>query len=327
MIYQLETKNGGRLLLAAGTAALLSACNVNVDASGSTFNTDTALTFDGTTVGVGSGSVTGSSGGSGSSGSAGVYGYDDDYWENDSDDDADLDFDDASDFFGGSSGPDLEVRFADGSGVYFLSDQSNWADDPSGGASTMTSSGTPTAIGSIAGGTWYYNTGTRDGERVSYYYWEENYTSDPQWMALIIDDSTDEVVDIWATASEGTSSTLPSGAARYSGSTVTILRDEGETPYFGTFTLNADFASRTATISIDAGIVSLGGSGLSINPGTGELSGDLTIYNGDRTAPAAVNGQFSGGGGYYYDDGEVSGIYYDTIGDSPLLVGGFVGSE
>ncbi len=325
MIYQLETKNGGRLLLAAGTAALLSACNVNVDASGSSFNTDTALTFDGTTVGVGSGSVTGSSGGSGSSGG---YGYDPDYWEEVSDLEADLefDFDDASDFFGGSSGPDLEVRFADGSGVYFLSNGSIWADDPSGGASALTW-GPGTAVGSIADGTWYYSTGTRDGEPVSYYYWEENYSYNPQSMTLIIDDSTDEVVDIWATASEGTSATLPSGTATYSGSTVTILRDEGETPYFGTFNLNADFASRTANISIDAGIVSLGGSRLRINPGTGELSGELTIYNGDRTSPAAVNGQFSGGGGYYYDYGEVSGIYYDTIGDSPSLVGGFVGSE
>jgi len=318
-----ETNIRGRLLMAVGGAALLSACNVtnNFDID----EVNTALDFTGTTVGVGSGSVTGSSGDSSSSGG---YGYDEEYWDTDSDDDNDLNFDDASDFFSGSGGPSMEVRFDDGSGVFFSDggSQTAWEADPDDG-SIVNSSGSATAIGSIAGGTWYYNTGTRDGEPISYYLWEENYTSDPQWMALIIDDTTDEVVDIWATPSEGTSASLPSGAVSYSGSTVTILRDEGETPYFGTFSLNANFAARTANISIDAGIVSLGGTALKIDPGTGVLSGDLTIYNGDRTAPGAINGKFSGGGGYYFDEGEVSGIYYDTISDSPDLVGGFVGSE
>ena len=59
-----ETNIRGRLLMAVGGAALLSACNVNIDQSGSTFNTNTNLDaeFSGNNTSVGSGSASSSGG-------------------------------------------------------------------------------------------------------------------------------------------------------------------------------------------------------------------------------------------------------------------------
>ena len=302
----------GRLLLAAGGVALLSACvqidtlNADVDA---TANLD--ATFSGNSANVAGGNAD----------DGGSYYYDDDYWGAAEEDD--VEFGDAEDIFSNSDNIASDIDFADGSSITVEQGQSYWEANPTGTDGVLLRDDSVTTLGKVSNGNWFYGTGTRDGRPVSYYYWEENYTRDPRWMAFILDGSS-EVVDIWASSSASVSSSLPTGTVTYSGPTVTTLRGDIQSPQFGSFLLSADFNRQTATITIDADDNSLGGTNIRINPGTGDIEGDLKIYNsaGEEIAPGELIGTISGS----YDS-EVTGIYYDTIGRSPYLIGGFSGER
>jgi len=96
----------------------------------------------------------------------------------------------------------------------------------------------------------------------------------------------------------------------------------------GNFTMQANFGSGSGSISIDTGSLSIGGNDLNIGIGTGEFSGDIVFKNDDGVliANGEVVGAFSK---YYsyYNDSEVTGVYYDTNGSSPYAVGAFVGES
>lgn len=310
----------GRLLLAAGGVALLSACNVNVDASGSTFNTNTNLDaeFSGNNTSVGSGSASSSGGG---------YYYDE----------SDEDYEEGS-----FEEADTEASFEDGSGVWGESGVSTGSfadgsialteDGTSGWFRSADEMGTPnlqaaTHFASDEGGKWYYGTGSMNGDSIEYYYWEEDYSYNKMSLALIVDSSTDQVMAIGAAPSQS-GSYLPTGFVSYSGPAITILRSSGAQPMIGDFSMSANFTSGTGSISIDTGTLSIGGNDLDIEIGTGEFSGDIEFKNtnGALIANGEVLGEFSK---YYsyYNESEVTGVYYDTSGDSPYAVGTFVGES
>jgi len=92
--------------------------------------------------------------------------------------------------------------------------------------------------------------------------------------------------------------------------------------------MSANFSTGTGSISIDTGTLRIGGNDLNVEIGSGEFSGDISFKNtsGSLIANGEVLGEFSK---YYnyYNDSEVTGVYYDTGGDSPYAVGTFVGES
>ena len=315
-----ETNIRGRLLMAVGGAALLSACNVNIDQSGSTFNTNTNLDaeFSGNNTSVGSGSASSSGGG---------YYYDEadeDYEEGTFEEvETDASFEDGSGIWGESVS--ATGTFADGSIALTEDGTSGWFRN----ADQL---GTPnlqaaTHFASSEGGRWYYGTGSMSGDSIEYYYWEEDYGYNKMSLALIVDASTDQVLAIGSSPSQ-TGSYLPTGFVTYTGPAITILRKDGAQPMIGDFTMGANFSTGTGSISIDTGTLRISGDDLDVEIGSGEFSGDISFKNtsGSLIANGEVLGEFSK---YYnyYNDSEVTGVYYDTSGDSPYAVGTFVGDS
>jgi len=155
-----------------------------------------------------------------------------------------------------------------------------------------------------------------------------------QLYLWVFEDNTGEVVMAYASSQYENRalvggemvSNIPSGTYVYNGTNIIGLRDGS---YFedGTFAMNVNFGTGTASLSGSTASSTIGGTGISVNTSTGNFSGtNLTLTANDGVnsynIPATIHGSFHGAGAT-----AVSGLYYDTFSSTPVIAGGIVGTR
>jgi hypothetical protein len=144
------------------------------------------------------------------------------------------------------------------------------------------------------------------------------YADEDAEVALVANEGS--LGDLMMTAGEQVM-LLPSGTYTYRGRA--FVNKKSTTGYeSGSFTLSANFAARTASISASTQTTSLNGQNLTIN-NDGSITGRNLVLtsSGSTSSSAGVDGLFHG----LFAVG-VSGVYYDNA-NNPSLHGGFAGNR
>lgn len=114
---------------------------------------------------------------------------------------------------------------------------------------------------------------------------------------------------------------IPTGTYVYNGTNVIGFRDGS---YFedGTFAMNVNFSTGTASLSGSTPNSTIGGTGISVNTSNGTFSGsNLTLSGNGLTSTASIYGNFHGAGAT-----GVTGLYADN-GSNPVIAGAIAGTR
>ena len=170
--------------------------------------------------------------------------------------------------------------------------------------------------GSNAHGDFYNGTTTINGKQVNVLYYEDS--SQEVAGAYLVGNGEDFLIVFGNEVSN-----IPSGSYSYTGTNVIGLRD-GSYSEEGTFAMNVNFTSSTASLTGSTASSSIGGSGISINSSDGTFTSNnltLTEIASGLNTTATIHGNFHGSGAT-----GVTGIYTDNA-TTPTYAGVIAGTR
>lgn len=169
---------------------------------------------------------------------------------------------------------------------------------------------------SNAYGDFYSGTSTINGTQVNVLYYEDS--SQQVGGAYLVGNGVNAVTVIGNEVSN-----IPSGSYFYTGTNVIGLRD-GSYLEDGTFAMNVNFTSSTASLTGSTASSSIGGSGISVNSSDGTFTSNnltLTETASGLSTTATIHGNFHGSGAT-----GVTGLYTDNA-TTPTYAGAIVGTR
>lgn len=173
-----------------------------------------------------------------------------------------------------------------------------------------------TYTSSNAYGDFYSGTTTINGTQVNVLYYEDN--SQQVAGAYLVGNGENAAIVLGNEVSN-----IPSGSYSYTGTNVIGLRD-GSYLEDGTFAMNVNFTSSTASLTGSTASSSIDGSGISVNSSDGTFtSNNLTLTENvsGLSTTATIHGNFHGSGAT-----GVTGLYTDNA-TTPTIAGAIVGTR
>lgn len=171
-------------------------------------------------------------------------------------------------------------------------------------------------LSSNAYGDLYGGTTTINGTSVDVIYYEDN--SGEVAIGYLEGNGANAALALGYKASS-----IPAGSYTYNGTNIIGYRDGS---YFedGTFAMNVNFNTGTASLTGSTNTSSIGGSGISVNSSEGTFSGNnltLTETTTGLSTTATIHGNFHGAGAT-----GVTGLYSDN-GSTPTVAGAIAGKR
>tara|TARA_B110000503_G_C7109045_1_gene397261 strand:+ start:284 stop:1078 length:795 start_codon:yes stop_codon:yes gene_type:complete len=170
--------------------------------------------------------------------------------------------------------------------------------------------------GSNAYGDFYTGTTTINGTQVNILFYEDS--SQEVAGAYLVGNGENAAIVLGNEVSN-----IPSGSYSYTGTNVIGLRD-GSYLEDGTFAMNVNFTSSTASLTGSTASSSIGGSGISVNSSDGTFTSNnltLTETASGLSTTATIHGNFHGSGAT-----GVTGLYTDNA-TTPTYAGAIAGTR